>query len=350
MNSFAEVALLDEAVLRILLRGESSTHRVWAAWALGMRDGRAMEAESRSRIQMEPNPGVRRSLAVMLARDPEAMTALALDDPNAFVRVTAWRLISQVASTEYHAVLAQRLMSAAQTDVSTDVATACLELLLPLAPFLRSEDVLRCLASDDIAVRVAATELLMAMQAHAVLAVWALHRDANEITRIGVRLIDAGFSTHWIKTLSLHPELSEDSSRLALELLKDDNNLSWEDTLWLASRPDLFGPEFILNRHPQPTEQTLAFFVSLAQQGAEEFARGEEISYPSERALIHLRFFGEYNPEGGMHVRPAIEALLCTLDAPFFRDAVIYDDPHVDDAPHTFAGLRRGLRCLIGTE
>ena len=99
MNSFAEVAQLDEATLRILLRGDSSTHRVWAAWALGMRDGKAMEHEARARIYKEPNPGVRRSLAVMLARDPDAMTALALDDPNAFVRVTAWRLISQVAST-----------------------------------------------------------------------------------------------------------------------------------------------------------------------------------------------------------------------------------------------------------
>ena len=350
MNSFAEVAQLDEATLRILLRSDSSTHRVWAAWALGMRDGNAMEHEARARIHKEPNPGVRRSLAVMLARDPDAMTALALDDPNAFVRVTAWRLISQVASTEGHAALAQRLMSAAQTDASTDVATACLELLVPLAPLVKSEDVLRCLENDDIAVRVAATELLMAMQAHEALAVWALHYDVLELRRIGTRLIEAGFSTLWMRTLSLHPELSQASSRLALELCRYDNNLRWEDTLWLASRRDLFGLEFILERHPQPTEQTLAFFVSLAQQGVEEFLRGEEISYPSDRALIHLKFFGEYNPEGGMHLRPAIETLLRTLDAPIFRDAVIRDDPHVDDAPHTFAELRRGLRLLIGTE
>lgn len=350
MKSFAEVALLDEATLRILLRGDSSSHRVWAAWALGMRDGKAMEAEARSRIQKEPNPGVRRSLAVMLARDPDAMRALALDDPNAFVRVTAWRLISQVASTEEHAALAQRLMSAAQTDVSMDVATACLELLLPLASFLKREDVLRCLESEDIAVRVAATELLMAMQEHEALATWALHHDVLELKRIGARLIEAGLSALWMKTLSLHPELDLEPSRLALKLLQHDKNLSWEDTLWLAARPDLFGPEFILNRHPQPTEQTLAFFVSLAQQGAEEFARGEEISYPSDRALIRLKFFGEYNPEGGRHVRPAIEALLRTLDAPLFRDAMIRDDPHVDDEPHTFAELRRGLRRLIGAE
>ena len=221
---------------------------------------------------------------------------------------------------------------------------------MPLASFLKREDVLRCLESEDIAVRVAATELLMAMQAHEALAVWALHHDVLELRRIGTRLIDAGFSTLWMRTLSLHPELSRESARLALELCRYDNNLSWEDTLWLAARPDLFGPEFILQLHPQPTEQTLAFFVCLAQQGVEEFSRGEEISYPSDRALIHLRFFGEYNPGGGMHVRPAIEALLRTIDAPLFRDTVIRDDPHGDDAPHTFAELRRGLRLLIGAE
>ena len=347
MKSFAEVALLDEARLRILLRGDSSTHRVWAAWALGMRDGRAMEEEARARIQREPNPGVRRSLAVMLARDPDAMTALALDDPNEFVRVTAWRLISQVASQEEQAVLAQRLMSAAQTDASADVSEACLELLVPLAPFLKSEEVLRRLQHDDIAVRVAATELLMAMQAQEALAVWALHRDAHELERIGTRLIEAGFATLWMRTLAAHPELDPESSRRALELLPYDTDMTLEDTLWLASRPDLFGPEFILERHPQPTKKTLAFFVSLAQQGVDAFLRSEEISYPSERALVHLTFFGEYNPKGGMRERGAIEALLRTLDEPRFNDAVIRDDPHVDEAPHTFASLRSALRSLI---
>ncbi len=347
MKSFAEVALLDEARLRVLLRGDSSTHRVWAAWALGMRDGRAMEEEARARIQKEPNPGVRRSLAVMLARDPDAMRALALDDPNEFVRVTAWRLISQVASLEEHAVLAQRLMSAAQTDASADVSVACLELLVPLALFLRSEDVLRCLQHDDLAVRVAATELLMAMQAQEALAVWALHRDAHELERIGTRLIEAGFAALWMRTLAAHPELDPESSRLALEIFRYDIHVSWEATLWLASRPDLFGPEFILERYPQPTKKTLAFFVSLAQQGVEAFLRSEEISYPSERALVHLTFFGEYNPQGGMHERGAIEALLRTLDEPRFNDAVIRDDPHIDEAAHTFASLRSALRSLI---
>ena len=347
MKSFAEVALLDEARLRVLLRGDSSTHRVWAAWALGMRDGRAMEEEARARIQKEPNPGVRRSLAVMLARDPDAMRALALDDPNAFVRVTAWRLISQVASRQEQAVLAQRLMSAAQTDVSADVAEACLELLVPLAPLLKSDDVLRCLQHEDIAVRVAATELLMAMQAQEALAIWALHRDAEELKRIGVRLIEAGFATLWMRTLATHPELDPESSRRALELLPYDTDMTWEDTLWLASRPDLFGPEFILERYPQPTKKTLAFFLSLAQQGVEAFLRSEEISYPSERALVHLTFFGEYNPKGGLHERHAIEALLRTLDAPVFHDAVFYSDPEFVEAPHTFASLRSALRSLI---
>ena len=347
MKSFAEVALLDEARLRVLLRGDSSTHRVWAAWALGMRDGRAMEEEARARIQKEPNPGVRRSLAVMLARDPDAMRALALDDPNEFVRVTAWRLISQVASQQEQAMLAQRLMSAAQTDASADVSEACLELLVPLAPFLKSEDVLRCLLHDDIAVCVAATELLMAMQAQEALAIWALHRDAEELKRIGVRLIEAGFATLWMRTLATHPELDPESSRRALELLPYDTDMTWEDTLWLASRPDLFGPEFILERYPQPTKKTLAFFLSLAQQGVEAFLRSEEISYPSERALVHLTFFGEYNPKGGLHERDAIEALLRTLDEPRFNDAVIRDDPHIDEAAHTFASLRSALRSLI---
>jgi hypothetical protein len=190
----------------------------------------------------------------------------------------------------------------------------------------------------------------MAMQAQEALAIWALHRDAEELKRIGVRLIESGFSTLWMRTLAAHPELDPGSSRLALELLPYDTDMTWEDTLWLASRPDLFGPEFILERYPQPTKKTLAFFISLAQQGVEAFLRSEEISYPSERALVHLTFFGEYNPKGGLHERPAIEALLRTLNAPVFRDAVIYDDPELVEAPHTFASLRSALGLLLGAE
>lgn len=348
MKSFEEVARLDEAALRALLRGDSSTHRVWAAWALGLRDGRAMEEEARRRIRHEPSPGVRRSLAVMLARDADAMRVLALDDPNEFVRVTAWRLNAQVATPD--AQLAGRLIAAAQNDASDEVAKACLQLLLPLAPMVATEDVLTCLARSDVTVRDAAIDLLFTKNEIDALVAWVLGCAEAEFARVGQRLCTSGHAPRLL-IAAQRTALAASSLRCLLWSLQYDVDMTFEALAWLATREDVDGPEFILDHHPAPTFASLAFFVSLATQGAQALAHSREFPYVSERAFVALERYGEENAGAGLHLRWEIEALLRILEDPKLQDSVLQQAVPSDISPDGWQlscePLRVALRRLI---
>ena len=88
-GAYEEVAGLASDQLRTIARVGDAQERVWAAWALGMRLGQhynALEA-----ADVEPAPGVRRHLIVMLAGFGESpiIKAFAEHDPDERVRATA---------------------------------------------------------------------------------------------------------------------------------------------------------------------------------------------------------------------------------------------------------------------
>lgn len=95
LETFEEVRALAEPELRALLDRGRPEQRVWAIWALALRSASPGELGARS----EPDAGVRRNLAVVLAGHGETdlLVALAKKDPAAEVRAAAMRLITRFA-------------------------------------------------------------------------------------------------------------------------------------------------------------------------------------------------------------------------------------------------------------
>jgi hypothetical protein len=95
-ETFDEVAGLGDADLRELLERGRPEQRVWAIWALALRSSDDVKELAR---QSQPDPGVRRTLAVVLAGHGELdlLVALARRDPAPEVRATAMHLVARLA-------------------------------------------------------------------------------------------------------------------------------------------------------------------------------------------------------------------------------------------------------------
>jgi hypothetical protein len=94
-ESFDQVKTLGEPELRELLEQGRPEERVWAIWALALRSGEIGDLARRE----EPDPGVRRTLAVLLAGHGEIdlLVALARRDPAPEVRAAAMQLVARLA-------------------------------------------------------------------------------------------------------------------------------------------------------------------------------------------------------------------------------------------------------------
>jgi hypothetical protein len=95
-ETFDEVRELAEPELRQLLEHGRPEERVWAIWALALRSSDAFKELAR---QAQPDAGVRRTLAVVLAGhgELELLVALARCDPAADVRAAAMHLVARLA-------------------------------------------------------------------------------------------------------------------------------------------------------------------------------------------------------------------------------------------------------------
>jgi|GEM_PF-2324162 len=98
IESFEETARLDPAALRALLASGRPEQRVWAIWALALRNQDVVGLAQRT--AGEPDPGVRRTLAVILASHGETdlLVALARHDPEIVVRASAMQLVTRLAA------------------------------------------------------------------------------------------------------------------------------------------------------------------------------------------------------------------------------------------------------------
>lgn len=112
-ESFEQVRGLDDAALRRLLDEGRPEQRVWAIWALAQRAGEGAGQLAREHAG-QPDPGVRRTLAVILASHGELdlLVGLARHDPAMVVRASALQLVVRLAAgggdarAELRAVLA----------------------------------------------------------------------------------------------------------------------------------------------------------------------------------------------------------------------------------------------------
>lgn len=99
IESFEETAKLDTPALRRLLASPRPEQRVWAIWALALREAGDLPELARQ-TAIEPNPGVRRTLAVVLAGHGEdaLLIGLARHDPDLAVRESAMQLVTRLAA------------------------------------------------------------------------------------------------------------------------------------------------------------------------------------------------------------------------------------------------------------
>ncbi|HTL38672.1 MAG TPA: hypothetical protein VL326_36325 [Kofleriaceae bacterium] len=98
LDSFDEVRTLADAELQTLLESGRPEQRVWALWALALRSTHVNDiAEIGTR--REPDAGVRRNLAVVLAGHGQVdlLVGLAKRDPAPEVRAAAMQLVSRLA-------------------------------------------------------------------------------------------------------------------------------------------------------------------------------------------------------------------------------------------------------------
>ena len=96
IDSFEDVGQLSDSELRALLDDGRPEQRVWAIWALALRSAADVGALGR---RTEPDAGVRRNLAVVLAGHGQLdlLVALAKGDPAPEVRAAAAQLIARFA-------------------------------------------------------------------------------------------------------------------------------------------------------------------------------------------------------------------------------------------------------------
>jgi hypothetical protein len=146
--------------LRAELESASPLNRVWAAWALGLRhdiDGAAV----RQTLRLEPHPGVRRHLAVLLAgaAETDALLALFEHDPCDEVRVSALQLLLQSIPREDRQPRAAMLVQQVLGDPSERFRALCLRSVD--AQFIDAGVSYACLRDPAPTVRGAAIELCM---------------------------------------------------------------------------------------------------------------------------------------------------------------------------------------------
>ncbi len=97
VDSYEAAAELDHDQLRVLFETGRPEQRVWAIWALALEHG---PAELIARVGRQPDAGVRRTLAVILASHGEydLLLGLARDDPSIAVRASAVQLATRLAA------------------------------------------------------------------------------------------------------------------------------------------------------------------------------------------------------------------------------------------------------------
>jgi hypothetical protein len=167
IDSFDDLRGLDEPALRELLEHGRPEERVWAIWALALRSvanvGELVHHE-------DPDPGVRRNLAIVLAGhgELELLVALAHRDPAPEVRGAAMALVARLAIDG--SLPAELVVERALAD-GPEVKIAVLGTMFEHAPRWLVEIALRLLDDRESDVRYEAFEALVraAELAHALM-------------------------------------------------------------------------------------------------------------------------------------------------------------------------------------
>lgn len=239
IESFEEAARLDGGALRRLLESPRPEQRVWAIWALALRNQDVVGLAQRTAV--EHDPGVRRTIAVILASHGETdlLVALSRHDPAIVVRASAMQLVTRLAAggaIDRSVVLdAERREPEIQAAILAAIDAGAPEFLIELAG--------RLLGDDNAAVQLEAFETLVRVASPASIArATAWLRDADKELVAGAcrrwtRVADARAIARAVAPLSLLVRriairaLHAPSWSIIEQLLGDDPSLRIEAAL-----------------------------------------------------------------------------------------------------------------------
>lgn len=149
MNDFEETSALNNDTLNELLEKGDARERVLAIWALALRTTAAITMADQ--LRGEPDPGVRRALAVVLAGNGEIdlLVAMSRHDPNVHVRASAVQMVVRFAAAGR---VPWGLVAARLADVA-EVRSAVISQLDATSPPELQASAIGCLRDVDELVR-----------------------------------------------------------------------------------------------------------------------------------------------------------------------------------------------------
>lgn len=220
IDSFDDVRGLAEPELRQLLDRGRPEERVWAIWALAMRAGTGAITELAHRV--EPDAGVRRNLAVVLAGhgEFELLVGLAQRDPAPEVRGAAMQLVTRLA---IDGKLPPTFVIDRATADAPEVRTAVLGTIFAGAPPWLVEVAERLLNDRDGDVRYEAFEALVRAGRAATALLW-----LEEVAEPEARLTLMRWSARGRARASAEL-LGRSSRRLRRLLIESVRVATWDD-------------------------------------------------------------------------------------------------------------------------
>jgi hypothetical protein len=218
IESFEDVRGLGDAELRALLEGGRPEQRVWAIWALALRSADVKALGER----VEPDAGVRRNLAVVLAGHGQLdlLVALAKRDPAPEVRAAAMQLVSRFA---IDGKLPSTLVSERVGSDGSEVRIAVLGTVFPGAPPWLVELSQKLLDDGDSDVRYEAFEALVRVGSNEYALMW-----LEEVPEAEARLALMRWSARGRVRASAEL-LARASRRMRRLLIESVRVASWQD-------------------------------------------------------------------------------------------------------------------------
>ncbi|NVB79020.1 MAG: hypothetical protein HOV81_11530 [Kofleriaceae bacterium] len=219
LESFDDVRALAEGELHELLDRGRPEQRVWAIWALALRHADSVAGLG---ARHEPDAGVRRNLAVVLAGHGQLdlLVALAKRDPAPEVRAAAMQLVSRFAIDGKlpHSLVVERV-----TSDTPDVKIAVLGTAFAGAPSWLAELAEKLLEDRDADVRYEAFEALFRIGRDAAALMW-LEEAPEAETRLALMRWSARG-----RVRACAEALSTASRRLRRLLVESVRAASWKD-------------------------------------------------------------------------------------------------------------------------
>jgi hypothetical protein len=372
--NFEDIRNLQTTELRQLLREGEPVVRAWAGWELGLRIGRAADADLADAARATPTPGVRRLLLVILAGhgERELLDVFALNDPDGDVRATAAQYLGKTSGRKDGA-LDEMLAGLLSRDTSPVVRWQVLALAKEGRAEIPKPLIEACVPDADARVRRIAAEVLLGDAAPgefpAVLESRPVVEENDELRDFVTQaLISSGGAHRLLRALAERPSTDvRRVSELLSAIARNLNRFPWEELIPLAAR----GPSVsvlvaaLLNDAHSPGAFTWLVDVALSDQHFPDREELHPVTSMYQAAAVARERLAEAvdrvdSAAVPLRARPAVVRLAAELESFLeeerhlvrWEDGVELDDLAPAEQPPWYslnAKLLRGLRGIIAS-